>query len=31
MPCSHIFHRQCIVEWLNNSHCCPICLFKMPT
>lgn len=31
MPCSHIFHRQCIVEWLKNSHYCPVCRFKMPT
>ena len=31
MPCSHIFHRQCIVEWLNNSHYCPVCRFQMPT
>ncbi|KAK7854467.1 e3 ubiquitin-protein ligase sgr9 [Quercus suber] len=31
MTCSHIFHWQCIVEWLNNSHYYPDCLFKMPT
>ena len=31
MPCYHIFHRQCIVEWLNNSHYCPVRRFKTPS
>ncbi|KAG9454076.1 hypothetical protein H6P81_006980 [Aristolochia fimbriata] len=30
MPCKHIFHQECIVEWLERSHMCPICRFKMP-
>ena len=25
MPCQHIFHRQCIEQWLKNDASCPIC------
>lgn len=31
MPCSHIFHGDCIEKWLKQSHYCPICRFEMPT
>ncbi|KAK9088525.1 hypothetical protein Scep_027607 [Stephania cephalantha] len=30
MPCSHMFHPSCIVEWLETSHVCPLCRFKLP-
>ena len=25
MPCSHVFHRQCIIHCLNNTNSCPLC------
>ncbi|XP_073139556.1 uncharacterized protein [Henckelia pumila] len=31
LPCLHLFHRECIVQWLKRSHFCPICRFNMPT
>ncbi|EOY01991.1 Zinc finger-like protein [Theobroma cacao] len=31
MPCSHIFHGDCLEEWLKQSHYCPVCRFEMPT
>ncbi|XP_038984780.1 E3 ubiquitin-protein ligase CIP8-like [Phoenix dactylifera] len=30
-PCSHAFHSQCIIQWLEKSHLCPICRYQMPT
>nr|XP_019710340.1 E3 ubiquitin-protein ligase RNF115-like [Elaeis guineensis] len=31
IPCSHSFHSQCITQWLEKSHLCPICRYHMPT
>ena len=31
MPCSHLFHRECIVQWLEKSHFSPLCRYAMLT
>ncbi|EEF27812.1 zinc finger protein, putative [Ricinus communis] len=30
MPCSHYYHQDCIINWLQNSHFCPLCRYQMP-
>jgi hypothetical protein len=30
MPCGHIFHYNCILQWLQKGHVCPLCRYAMP-
>lgn len=29
MPCRHIFHNECLREWLTRSNTCPLCRFRL--
>merc|ERR1719210_411153 len=31
MPCGHLFHGDCIKEWLSNSNQCAVCRWELPT
>ena len=29
MPCSHLFHDECLVPWLERHNTCPVCRFEL--
>ncbi|PRQ54014.1 putative transcription factor C2H2 family [Rosa chinensis] len=31
LPCKHHFHADCISQWLEISHLCPLCRYALPT
>ncbi|KAF1888366.1 hypothetical protein Lal_00036238 [Lupinus albus] len=31
MPCGHMFHHHCIIQWLQMSHMCPLCRCPLST
>lgn len=31
LPCKHLFHENCLKEWLSNSKTCPVCRSKVAT
>jgi len=31
IPCGHLFHDNCVKDWLKKSNECPVCRYELPT
>lgn len=31
LPCAHIFHPNCVQNWLQSACTCPVCRYELPT